>query len=106
MSESKKIPVINNFYFTIIQNKPDLKYTAPEIRGYYNIIGVTGIITNHEMFKDGQLITTSEVVKIQDEKYIITYSGSKYLLGKPSKEYIENRTKENKPIIPTFIERV
>ena len=49
---------------------------------------------NHSRFSDGQDVTTSEVVSVLDNRYVITQSGSKYLLDNPSYEYTIQRQKE------------
>lgn len=105
--ENSEIPYIKDYYFTCINTLPykDIPYTAPEIRDYTIISVVCGKMHNHPKFSNGQIVTTSEVVSVLDNRYIITQSGSKYLLDNPSYDYTIQRQKDNLPLIPNNINK-
>jgi hypothetical protein len=50
--------------------------------------GVSGKVYNHPNFKNGEMITISQIVEI-DEKKVKTISGSIYYLEEPDPKYIE-----------------
>ena len=62
----------------------DNGYTAPEIQSQI----ITGNVYGNPNFPDGDFIHTSTVVEMNiKQRYVRTYSGSKYSLGKMNPEY-------------------
>ena len=56
-------------------------YSSPEMG-----CRLAGKVTGHPGFKDGSIITTSVVISY-NHPHVVTESGQKYTLGKPSPEY-------------------
>ncbi len=56
-------------------------YLAPECS-----ISLHGVIFDHPYIEDGNVITTSNIVAVEDG-LVITRSGSKYNLGDPHPDY-------------------
>ena len=59
-------------------------YKAPELQTQC----LYGEVFDHSRFQDGEKITTSYIVGI-DEEVVLTYSGSRYELGKVDSHYEE-----------------
>ena len=76
-------------------------YTPPECISQR----ATGSVHDSEKFEDGEIITTSSIKEINlQEKYIITASGNKYLLGQPKPEWVEFLKENNKKYYQTIME--
>lgn len=61
-----------------------LAYAAPECRP----ATLTGLVFNHPRLPDGMRTRTTRIVSASG-RCVLTASGTTYLLGKPSPEYIE-----------------
>lgn len=60
-------------------------YTAPEMVKKR----LTGSVYGHPRFEDGKVVTTSSLKEVDMvTRSVLTKSGSKYLLGTPSAEYL------------------
>ena len=70
-------------------------YQAPETA----VTHLNGEVYGHDRFPEGHGITTSAVVS-SEGNLVMTYSGSTYLLGDPSEDYVK-WCRENEYYIPT-----
>lgn len=71
--------LLKDWHVTKRTNSP---YQAPET----GITALSGNVFGHHRFKDGDSITTSEVIA-KDGDMVVTMSGSYYALGQPDSEY-------------------
>ena len=61
-------------------------YKAPELWTWK----LQGKIYNHPNFNDGEMVTTSEIVKLDvDARKATTRSGTEYELGNPNPQWID-----------------
>jgi hypothetical protein len=61
-------------------------YKAPEQQQQQQIPHLQGFVYNHPNFKDGDPLTTSRIVKMENG-LVVTRSGSKYELGEVDPEW-------------------
>lgn len=73
---------LENWSVVCLANNP---YMAPELRTSHLSGQIYG---RRPEFLDGEIVTTSYIVKAEGNK-ITTFSGSVYILGTPSQDYIE-----------------
>ena len=82
------MPKLNNWYIhgnpvpEHVQNDP---YTAPEMK--QPSIHLSGFVTGHTGFNDGDHITTSPIVRMTRDGNVCTASGTEYELGDVMEEY-------------------
>lgn len=71
-------------------------YQAPEMVTKH----LSGQVYGHPRFADGEVVTTSAIVKV-DGKQVQTASGSAYILGEPSAEWVGWLAEQGVTLDPT-----
>jgi hypothetical protein len=82
-------------------------YTSPEYQTPY----LAGTVFNHpnsSRYYDGKDVVTSRIVEIDKEtRTVITYSGTRYVLGKPDEMYLQWLEAEGRycgeDVFPSFV---
>ena len=95
MDSFPTFPLLDNWY--IAQTAANTKDTVVENPTKVLIIGN---VYNHPGFKDGELIKTSPVKKMDLERGLIRTSDKTYTLGIPHEQWVEwlHETKEDREI--------
>ena len=92
---------INNFSFKEMKIPlGDPRYTAPE--AHINISVLVGEVYDHDVYSNGQLITTSEIKEIRNGN-IYTGSGSCYKLKTANLEYVNYCNNNGLKVFPDNI---
>lgn len=81
----------------------DDPYKSPEQN--QPAIGISGIVSGHPDFEDGQEITTSMIIDVyehEDQTYMRTFSGSLYKLMEPKSTYEQFMPNAKKRLVDTF----
>lgn len=98
---------LNNWY-TFQQIAPETQDTvwqAPETR---ISVGISGDVSGHSSFKDGETITTSKPEDVYEENgivYLRTFSGSIYELGDPKEDYEKFAPNSKQRLLDSFAKR-
>jgi hypothetical protein len=92
MDSFPTFPLLDNWY--IAQTVANTKDTISE---HTSKVIIIGNVYNHSSFKDGELIKTAPVKKVDLERGLISTADKTYTLGSPQPQWVEwlHETKED-----------